>query len=171
MIRSCIEADIPEMLSVINNAAQVYKGAIPSDRWQDPYMPREELLDQISEGLRFWGWVDEAGMAGVMGLQPREGVTLIRHAYVLTSRQGQGIGSGLLKHLQAMADQPLLVGTWVAAGWAIRFYTRHGFQLVGEAEKERLLRLYWSIPQRQVETSVVLADNAWVLRRGSGSRA
>jgi GNAT superfamily N-acetyltransferase len=147
------------MVAVINAAATAYAGVIPADRYHQPYMPRDELREEIAAGVRFWGLFD-AELAGVMGIQDVDDVTLIRHAYVRPDRQRRGVGARLLGHLVRLADQPparpLLVGTWAAAWWAVAFYERHGFALVEPDEKDRLLRCYWSIPERQVETSVVL---------------
>ena len=154
-IRPCADADFEAMVEVINAAATAYAGVIPADRYHVPYMPAGELRDEISAGLRFWGWFDER-LCGVMGIQDVDDVTLIRHAYVRPERQGEGIGSGLLTHLVALTQPPLLVGTWSDAVWAVSFYQRRGFRLVTPAEKDRLLRRYWRIPERQVETSVVL---------------
>ena len=138
---------------------------IPADRWHEPYMDAAQLEREISDGVVFWG-VDEQGrLAGVMGIQAVRDVDLIRHAYVRPEHQGRGIGRILLEHLVARAERPLLVGTWAAAEWAIRFYERNGFQTVGEEEKNRLLRTYWSIPERQVETSVVLAHRPAARRK------
>jgi N-acetylglutamate synthase-like GNAT family acetyltransferase len=156
MIRPCVVADIPGMERVINEAAEAYRGAIPPDRWHEPYMPREELEGEIAAGVKFWCVEDAGEVIGVMGLQDVKDVTLIRHAYVLRDRQRSGVGSALMKELVAKATRPLLVGTWAAAGWAIRFYERHGFELVPQPEKDRLLDTYWSIPERQRDTSVVL---------------
>jgi len=156
MIRPCGDADISVMERIINEAAQAYRGAIPPDRWHEPYMPREELEAEIAAGVRFWCVEDAGGVIGVMGLQDVKDVTLIRHAYVLRDRQRSGVGSALMKALVAKATRPLLVGTWAAAEWAIRFYERHGFELVPQPEKDRLLDTYWSIPARQRDTSVVL---------------
>ena len=155
-IRPCTAADLDAMYAVINAAATAYAGVIPADRYQVPYMPSEELRGEIAAGVRFWGWFDADGLSGAMGIQDVDDVTLIRHAYVRPERQGAGIGSRLLAHLMALPHQPLLVGTWADASWAIRFYERHGFRLVTPQEKDRLLRRYWAIPARQVETSVVL---------------
>ena len=161
MIRLCRPEEFDAIWDIVNDAARVYQGVIPEDRWQDPYMPREELRHEIGEGVRFWGWEENGLLAGVMGLQEVQDVTLIRHAYVRTVRRNQGIGGSLLSHLKTRTDRPLLVGTWAAAVWAIRFYEKHGFRLVSPEEKNRLLRKYWSIPDRQIETSVVLADPQW----------
>jgi len=124
-------------------------------------MPREELRRQIDEGVAFWGHEVGGGLVVVMGIQPVQDVTLIRHAYVQTAFQTRGIGALLLAHLRGLIDKPVLIGTWAAAVWAIRFYERHGFRLVSSEEKDRLLRRYWNIPERQIETSVVLADERW----------
>lgn len=160
MVRPCTSADLDTVLDIVNQAAEAYRGRIPADRWHEPYMPREELEAEIAAGVVFWGRVSDGPpptLLGVMGIQPVKDVTLIRHAYVLPSHQGQGIGGELLEHLLTLAERPVLVGTWAAATWAIHFYERHGFRLVTAEEKDRLLRTYWSIPARQVETSVVLA--------------
>ena len=155
-IRPCAPADLDTMYRVINAAATAYAGVIPADRYQVPYMPMSELRSEVAAGVRFWGWFDDDGLSGVMGVQDVDDVTLIRHAYVKPERQGAGIGSRLLAHLTALPHHPLLVGTWADAAWAIRFYERHGFRLVTPQEKDRLLRRYWAIPERQVETSIVL---------------
>ena len=160
-IRRCIDEDFETIWLIINEAAQVYKGVIPADRWKEPYMSRSELEHEIRDGVRFWGYEEDGSLLGVMGIQDLVDVALIRHAYVRTGNQNQGIGSKLLAHLHGQAKKPVLVGTWAAATWAIRFYERHGFKLVTRETKERLLRKYWSIPERQVETSVVLVDHKW----------
>jgi GNAT superfamily N-acetyltransferase len=156
MIRPCTEADVDAMDAIINEAAQAYRGVIPDDCWHEPYMSRRELLAEIAAGVRFSGWDESGTLAGVMGVQTVRDATLIRHAYVRRSHQGQGIGSTLLKTLMAQVDGPLLVGTWAAAEWAIRLYQRHGFRLVPADETDALLQTYWSIPARQREVSVVL---------------
>jgi GNAT superfamily N-acetyltransferase len=156
MIRRCTDADLPEMLAIINEAAEAYRGVIPADRWHEPYMTRAHLQDEIAAGVVFSGWQEGDALLGVMGLQPVRDVTLIRHAYVRPSHQGRGIGAALLTTLAAQTTGPLLVGTWAAATWAIHFYERHGFRLTDAAEKDRLLDTYWSIPPRQRDTSVVL---------------
>lgn len=164
MIRRCTHDDFEVMFDIINAAAEAYRGVIPADRWHEPYMPRDELRSEIDAGVVFWGYEDAGRLVGVMGIQDVEDVTLIRHAYVHPNWQNQGIGGELLEHLrqqEAGASRPLLIGTWAAATWAIRFYEKHGFRLVTPDEKNRLLRTYWSIPERQVETSVVLADHTW----------
>jgi GNAT superfamily N-acetyltransferase len=155
MIRPCTNADIPTIDTIINEAAVAYRGVIPDDRWHEPYMPRSQLLDEIAAGVEFRGW-DDGGLIGIMGLQRVRDATLIRHAYVQPAHQGHGIGGALLTAFAAQSTGPLLVGTWAAASWAIRFYERHGFQQVTPAEKDRLLDTYWRIPSRQRETSVVL---------------
>jgi GNAT superfamily N-acetyltransferase len=156
MIRPCTDADFDAMYAVINAAATAYAGVIPAERYHVPYMPVDELRDEIEAGVHFWGWFDREGLSGVMGSQDVDDVTLIRHAYVTPERQGVGTGRGLLAHLLSLPHQPLLVGTWADATWAVRFYERCGFGLVTPDEKDRLLRRYWKIPERQVETSVVL---------------
>jgi N-acetylglutamate synthase-like GNAT family acetyltransferase len=164
VIRLCTDQDFDEIFEVINDAAQAYKGVIPDDRFTEPYMPLEELRHEIEHGVRFWGLEQDGQLLGVMGLQDVEDVTLIRHAYVRTSHRRRGIGRRLLNDLRSKATRPLLVGTWAAAGWAIEFYRQHGFELVLRDQVPLLLRRYWSIPERQVETSVVLAERAWLDR-------
>ncbi len=164
MIRLCVPDDFDAILDIINDASQAYRGVIPEDRFPDPYMPAHELKHEMECGVSFWGAEEGGRLVGVMGIQPVEDVTLIRHAYVRTQRRGQGIGTTLLAHLRQQTDTPVLMGTWVDAHWAIRFYQKHGFRLVTPQEKDRLLRKYWDIPERQVETSVVLADERWFER-------
>jgi len=161
MIRQCDNSDVELIYSIINDAAEAYKGVIPGDRWKEPYMAKDELQYEIDQGVVFWGYEQDGELVGVMGIQHVQDVTLIRHAYVRTAKQNQGIGGKLLSSLRQQATRPLLVGTWADALWAIRFYEDHGFRLVSWEEKERLLRKYWSIPERQVETSVVLAEQRW----------
>lgn len=158
MIRKCTENDFADIYQIINDAAIAYKGIIPEDRWHDPYMPKDELKAQIEEGVEFYCFVEEGRLIGVMGIQHKGDVTLIRHAYVATKNRNSGIGSKLLQHLLKTSNKPVLIGTWKAANWAIGFYEKHGFSVVPEGEKNILLRRYWNIPDRQVETSVVLAD-------------
>jgi GNAT superfamily N-acetyltransferase len=156
MIRTCTDADLAALEAIINDAAQAYRGVIPADCWHEPYMTRSDLMAEIAAGVNFWGWDESGALVGVMGLQKVGDATLIRHAYVSPAHQRRGVGSALLTALVAQATRPLLVGTWAAAEWAIRFYERHGFRLLPTDEKARLLSSYWSIPLRQQETSVVL---------------
>lgn len=158
MIRPCAAADLPAIEAIVNAAAQRYRGVIPPDCWHEPYMTRASLEAEIAAGVDFRGWEESATLVGVMGLQRVRDVTLIRHAYVAPGHQGRGIGSALLRSLSAQTATPLLVGTWAAAEWAIRFYEGHGFRLVPPAEKDRLLASYWNISPRQQETSVVLVQ-------------
>ena len=144
------------LLEIVNDAAQAYRGVIPADRWHEPYMPRAELEAEIADGVEFWGAEQGGRLLGVMGIQDRGEVALVRHAYVATVAQRQGVGQSLLRHLRRLVRKPMLVGTWAAAGWAIEFYRRNGFALVPDERKDALLRKYWSIPERQIETSVVL---------------
>lgn len=168
MIRRCEDRDYDAILAIINAAAQAYGGVIPEDRWKEPYMPRAELIEEIQSGIVFWGYREDGELIGVMGIQDVADVTLIRHAYVRPESQQQGVGGRLLSHLRRRTDRPILIGTWADAAWAIRFYQKHGFRLVSPVEKGRLLRTYWSIPERQVDTSVVLADDRWFGHRHPG---
>lgn len=161
MIRQCRQTDFDEVYGIINDAAEAYRGIIPADRWKEPYMSRDYLQHEIDDGVVFWGYEEKGGLIGVMGIQAVQDVTLIRHAYVRTVHRGKGIGGKLLSELKQKTRGPTLVGTWKAAVWAIRFYEKHGYRLVTEHQKEQLLRKYWKIPERQVETSVVLADPIW----------
>lgn len=167
MIRLCEIGDLHLVLDIINDAAQAYRGVIPVDRWHEPYMSDQELLRELESGVDFWGYDEGGELLGVMGIQPVKDVTLIRHAYVRTVHRKQGIGGQLLAFLLSTTDRPVLIGTWVAAAWAIAFYEKHGFRQVTENEKNRLLSTYWSIPERQVETSVVLADARWCSSRSA----
>jgi N-acetylglutamate synthase-like GNAT family acetyltransferase len=162
VIRPCADGDLDEILEVINDGARAYKGVIPDDRFSEPCMPGKELRNEIEHGVRFWGLEQDGQLLGVMGLQDVEDVTLIRHAYVRTSHRRRGIGRRLLNDLRSRATRPLLVGTWAAAGWAIEFYRRHGFEMVPQEHVPVLLRRYWSIPERQIETSVVLVEKIWL---------
>ena len=161
MIRNATESDYSAILEVINDAAMAYKGIIPADRWHEPYMTRAELEAQIEEGVQFICSLEDGKLVGVMGIQDREEVNLIRHAYVSTQLRGKGIGTQLLRELINSSQKPILIGTWKAASWAIRFYEKHGFSMVSEGDKNVLLKKFWSIPDRQVETSVVLADSRY----------
>jgi GNAT superfamily N-acetyltransferase len=161
LIRKSIEADLPAMLAIINDAAQAYRGVIPADRWHEPYMPRDELAKEIAAGVVFWV-ADEGGqLVGLIGLQDKGEVALVRHAYIAPTAQRMGVGTRLLHHAEGLTDKPILIGTWADASWAIDFYLRNGFALVPRLERDRLLRTYWSIPDRQIDTSVVLADDRW----------
>ncbi len=161
MITKCNENDFMIILEIINDSSVAYKGIIPEDRWKEPYMPEEELKIQISGGVEFWKFEENNEVLGVMGIQFKQDVTLIRHAYTRTIARQKGIGGKLLKHLTSITQTPVLIGTWADASWAIRFYKKNGFRQVNENEKNKLLKTYWSIPERQVETSVVLADEKW----------
>jgi N-acetylglutamate synthase-like GNAT family acetyltransferase len=161
MIRKAVADDLAQFQNVINDAAIAYKGIIPSDRWHEPYMSTEELAAQIAEGVIFYCYVDDGTIVGVMGIQDKAEVNLIRHVYVRTQQRKQGIGTQLLQQLVDTSGKPILIGTWKAAAWAIKFYEKHGFRLVCAEEKDVLLGKYWNIPQRQVETSVVLADESY----------
>lgn len=160
-MRKAGPADQAGMLEVINDGAQKYRGIIPADRWHDPYMPEAELASEIAAGVVFWVAEEDGRLMGVMGIQDRGDVALVRHAYVSTMLQGKGVGTKLLKHIEGMTGKPILIGTWAAATWAIDFYKRNGYTLLTGEEKDRLLRKYWTIPDRQIETSVVLADRRW----------
>jgi GNAT superfamily N-acetyltransferase len=163
MIRLCEEREFEQIWAIVNDGAQAYRGVIPADRCAEPYMSKDELRGQIEEGVVFWGYEEGSRLLAVMGIQRVKDVTLIRHAYVRSDEQKRGIGSHVLTHLRSMTSGPVLIGTWEAAAWAIRFYERHGFTRVRQQEKDRLLRTYWSVPERQIETSVVLTD--WRDRR------
>jgi len=167
-IRRCTAEDFEEIHEIINDAAQAYKGVIPPDCWKEPYMSREELQREIESGIDFWGYEEGGRLIGVMGIQHVRDVTLIRHSYVRTAKRRQGIGGKLLSHLRRQTTRPILIGTWADATWAIRFYEKNGFRLVPPGEKDRLLRKYWSIPERQIETSVVLGDQRWFATRHQG---
>jgi GNAT superfamily N-acetyltransferase len=157
MIRKLTGIDFQAILAVVNDAAIAYRGKIPGDRWKEPYMPAQELEEEIQSGVQFFGYTENSSIDAVMGIQPVGDVTLIRHAYTLTNHQRKGIGEKLLNHLLPLAQTDrILVGTWETAPWAIRFYQKHGFMLLSRQETNMLLKKYWSIPERQVETSVVL---------------
>lgn len=158
MIRQCDEKDFNSIYSIINDAALAYKGVIPQDRWKEPYMSEDYLRRELDSGVVFYGYEETGELLGVMGIQHVRDVTLIRHAYVRTVQRNKGIGGKLLSHLKKMTDRPVLIGTWADAVWAVRFYQKHGFRMVSAEEKNMLLKKYWSIPERQVETSVVLAE-------------
>lgn len=162
LIRKSVEADLPAIAAIVNDAAQAYRGVIPADRWHEPYMPLEELKKEASAGITLWVAEQDWRLLGVIGIQDKGDVALVRHAYVSTARRRKGVGTKLLRHVEGLTDKPILIGTWATASWAIDFYRRNGFTVVSDSDKDRLLRTYWSIPARQVETSVVLADGRWV---------
>ena len=157
-IRPCRDDERAAILAIVNAAAEVYRGVIPEDCWHEPYMPVHELESEIAAGVEFWGCEADGALVGVMGIQPVRDVDLIRHAYVLPAHQRHGIGAALLQHLRHRSARRMLIGTWAAAEWAIRFYCRHGFELVAPERKSALLNTYWTVPDRQIETSVVLAN-------------
>jgi GNAT superfamily N-acetyltransferase len=161
MIRSCQPADLDAIYDVINDAAIAYRGVIAADCWHEPYMSRDELSRECAGGVNFSGFFDGAMLTAVMGLQHVADVALIRHAYTRTASQGRGLGAALLNHVRRGVDRPILIGTWKAATWAIRFYEREGFTLVDDADKATLLRRYWTVSPRQIDESVVLADRTW----------
>jgi N-acetylglutamate synthase-like GNAT family acetyltransferase len=171
MIRQCNDKDFEILYSIINEAAEKYKGVIPDDCWKIPYMSKDELKHEIDADVVFWGYEEDGRLTGVMGIQHVQDVTLIRHAYVRLAKQHQGIGKKLLAELCRQTDHPMLIGTWADAVWAIRFYEKHGFNRVSRQEKNRLLEKYWSISARQVETSVVLADKKWFDIHKNGTAA
>jgi GNAT superfamily N-acetyltransferase len=160
LIRKSVEADLAAMLAIVNDAAQAYRGVIPVDRWREPYMPADELAEEIAGGVVFWVAEQEGRLLGVMGIQDKGAVALVRHAYVAPNIQRKGVGTTLLRHAESLVDKPILIGTWADASWAIEFYRRNGFSVVPNSD--RLLRTYWSIPAGQIETSVVLADGRWM---------
>lgn len=164
-IREMLTPDLDAALPIINQAAQAYRGVIPADRWHEPYMPRDELESEIADGVMFWVAEEDGRLSGVMGIQDKGAVALVRHAYVAPTEQRKGVGTRLLRHVASLVEKPLLIGTWADASWAIDFYRRNGFALVPKTDKDSLLRKYWSIPARQVETSVVLADGRWMAAR------
>lgn len=157
-IRPCRDDERTAILAIVNAAAEAYRGVIPADRWHEPYMPLSELDSEIASGVAFWGYEADGELVGIMGIQRVRDVDLIRHAYVSAGSQRRGVGGALLECLAHSTTRRMLVGTWAAADWAIRFYRRHGFELVSPECKTALLKTYWNIPGRQIETSVVLAN-------------
>ena len=158
MIRPCRNTDFAAIHAIINDAARAYRGVIPANCYHEPYLSEDELRQEIDAGVVFWGCEADGALQGVMGIQDVRDVTLIRHAYVRTVKRNQGIGGQLLSHLRQQTSRPVLIGTWADAAWAVRFYQKHGFRLVSREEKDRLPKIYWSIPKRQIETSVVLVE-------------
>jgi GNAT superfamily N-acetyltransferase len=167
MIRPCRDTEFDLIHAIINDAALAYKGVIPADCWKEPYMTEEELRHEIGQGVVFWGEEEAGELVAVMGIQDVRDVTLIRHAYVRTTKRNQGIGGRLLSFLQGQTRRPILIGTWADAAWAVCFYEKRRFRLVSPEEKDRLLKKYWRVSQRQIETSVVLADQRWIERHKS----
>ena len=161
VIRACGAGDAARMFDIINDAARAYKGIIPADCWHEPYMPMDHLRSEIAAGVRFWGYEGDGELVGVMGIQDRGDVDLIRHAYVSTVRRNSGVGTSLLAFLERQTEKPILIGTWAAATWAIRFYEKNRYRLLSREDTVRLLKKYWSIPERQIESSVVLASPRW----------
>ena len=159
MITKSKQSDFKDIYEIINDAAVAYKGIIPADRWHEPYMTEDELQKQIADGVQFWCYHKQGTIIGVMGIQDKSDVTLIRHAYVRTIARNKGIRGKLLEHLSTLTEKPILIGTWADATWAINFYKKNGFRQVAFAQKEQLLRKYWNVPLRQIETSVVLASD------------
>ena len=166
MIRESTDKDFDEILAVINDGATAYRDVIPPDCYHEPYMSKQDLRSALREGISFWVKENDGLMGGIMGIQNVDDVTLIRHAYVRTSQQRHGVGSKLLSHLLRLADRPVLVGTWRAADWAIQFYRRHGFEMLSQDHTPEILQRYWSISERQIETSVVLAQRSWLKASG-----
>jgi GNAT superfamily N-acetyltransferase len=160
-IRRSQDTELSAILGVVNEAAQAYCGVIPDDRWHEPYMAKDDLVREIADGIAFWVADEDGRLLGVIGLQDKVAVALVRHAYVAPATQRKGVGTQLLRHVESLAGKPLLIGTWATASWAIDFYRRNGFTMLPPGETERLLRTYWSIPDRQIATSVVLADRRW----------
>jgi GNAT superfamily N-acetyltransferase len=158
IIRPCRDDERATIFAIVNAAAEAYRGVIPDDCWHEPYMPMPELQNEIAADVQFWGYEADGELIGVMGIQLVRNVDLVRHAYVLPVHQGHGVGSALLQHLRRLSSRRILIGTWAAAEWAIRFYIQHGFELVSLERKIDLLKTYWTVPDRQIETSVVLAN-------------
>jgi GNAT superfamily N-acetyltransferase len=157
-VRPCRKDERPGISEIINAAAEAYRGVIPADRWHDPYMSLPELDSEICAGVVFWAYEAGGELIGVMGVQPVRAVDLIRHAYVRPGYQRAGIGAALIRHIRSLSRRQMLVGTWAAATWAIAFYRRHGFVLAAPEQTNVLLNTYWTIPERQIEASVVLAN-------------
>ncbi|HVB48252.1 MAG TPA: GNAT family N-acetyltransferase [Burkholderiales bacterium] len=170
-IRPSRDADLPAILAIVNDAAQAYRGVIPAECWREPYMPQDELAQEIAHGVVFRVAEEERRLLGVMGIQDKGEVALVRHAYVTPGAQRKGVGTSLLHDVEGLAGKPVLIGTWAQAKWAIDFYLRNGYALVPRADKDALLGRFWSVPVRQVETSVVLADGRWRDRHGSARGA
>ena len=162
MIKKCSEVEFETICGIINDAAQAYQGVIPEDAWHEPYMSQDELRSEIKAGVEFWGYYVDERLVGVMGVQDKQDVILIRHAYVLTSERRNGIGTRLLTHLERETSKPILIGTWSDANWAIEFYKKNGYRLISDEERGMLLSKYWSISHVQASASVVLTDTRWI---------
>ena len=158
VFRQCGEREFDFVYFIINEAAVAYRGLIPEDHFKEPYMSRQEFRSEIGDGVEFWGYEENDALRGVMGIQRMQDVVLIRHAYTRTEFQGNGIGSQLLKFLLTKTKRPVLIGTWTGATHAIGFYQRHGFTLVPDEVKDKLLKKYWQVPDAQIDGSVVLAN-------------
>jgi GNAT superfamily N-acetyltransferase len=155
-LRGCGPEDTARILEIVNAAAVAYRGVVPAECLHDPYMPAEELRRDMEAGVSFLGCEVDGALMGVMGLQVVREVHLIRHAYVMPGAQGARIGALLIAELKRRSTRRLLVGTWAAAHWAIRFYERHGFGRVPSGQAAQLLSTYWNIPRDQAAMSVVL---------------
>jgi GNAT superfamily N-acetyltransferase len=164
-VRASTPEDFDAILTIINQAAEAYRGVIPADRWHDPYMPADALSQELADGVVFWLAEEDGQLLGVMGIQDKGEVALVRHAYVAPTLQRKGVGTRLLRYVESLTAKPVLIGTWADASWAIDFYRRNGYTVVSSSDKDRLLQQYWSIPVRQIETSVVLADRRWMEAR------
>ena len=162
MIKKCSDVEFEVICDIINDAAHAYHGVIPEDAWHEPYMSRDELMSEIRAGVVFWGYYVDEQLVGVMGIQDKQDVILIRHAYVLTSERRNGIGTRLLTYLERETSKPMLVGTWSDAKWAIEFYKKNGYRLISDEERGMLLSKYWSISHVQASASVVLANAQWI---------
>ena len=162
MIRLCAAHEFEDVWTIINDGARAYRGVVPADCLKDPYMAKSELKREMKDGVVFWGYEDSGELIGVMGIQEVRDVTLIRHAYIRTRAQRRGVGGKLFSYLCELANNPLLIGTWADAKWAIEFYEKRGFELLSPQRKDHLLQKYWKISQRQAETSVVLASPEWL---------
>jgi N-acetylglutamate synthase-like GNAT family acetyltransferase len=170
LVRGMRESDLAAALTIVNDAARSYRGVIPADRWHEPYMSRDELEQEIADGVIFWVADEDGSVLGVMGLQDKGDVALVRHAYIAPTVQRKGVGTTLLRHVERLASRPILIGTWADASWAIEFYRRNGYTVVSNEQKDTLLRKYWAIPARQIDTSVVLADGRWMQAQRAGKQ-
>jgi N-acetylglutamate synthase-like GNAT family acetyltransferase len=170
VIREAELTDILEICAVINDGASAYRGVIPEDRWHEPYMRADEVASEIEAGIQFSCYTEDGEILGVMGVQDKGHVVLIRHAYIRTAARRRGIGAELLSTLIHTTDKPILIGTWRAAEWAIDFYQKHGFEVLPDYKAQELLHKYWKVPTRQMETSVVLADQRFIAEESNSNR-